>query len=404
MKSFKKKWGAQSNVLTDHYVPARLPTYGQQLETFVPSSYSMNQETVITSSYRAAEAELDHIIRTCDKHSAGSECDAYIDAQLVHATALHESEVADHENQIIRIQAARTRRKAALEREILPLQARAEKLAAEIAPLEDLRAQFQLHVGRRAFSVGLPITIAAMAIDAVVNFSFLQNILLSNAALLAITVICMSIMSDLSMWAMGTYLSRQGESFTSKPLFWAVTASLAGMFLLSTVTSILVRFGSMEVTFGSINATGEFVGKDAYTMAETGITLITAFLTTATGLLSFAFSLDKNAFLISLRERKRSELRDFVKKLEALHNELALLENAPDPWTLDLQKRAAAERQLEALRTGLKLHCRKMMVTLLSDPNFTEKMEISAEELIHATAGSVSHHPAASTLDRTKVS
>ena len=104
-------------------------------------------------------------------------------------------------------------RKATLERKISPLKEKIAKLQKEIEPLESLRSQFQFHIGRFAVSIGLPITIVAMIVDAAVNYSFLQTVLLSNATLLMITVICMSVMSDGSMWALGTFLSHRGENF-----------------------------------------------------------------------------------------------------------------------------------------------------------------------------------------------
>src|SRR5699024_3763022 len=123
----------------------------------------------------------------------------------------------------------------------------------------------------------------------------------------------------------GTFLSRRDEEFISKPLYYAICVGLLLMFFLSVVASIMVRWGSMDVTYGTINAAGEFVGKASYSLAEYGVTLVTAFLTTATGILSFAFSLDKNAFLVSIRERKKKELANCVAELAPLINELALI-------------------------------------------------------------------------------
>lgn len=69
-------------------------------------------------------------------------------------------------------------------------------------------------------------------------------------------------------------------------------------------------------------------------------------------------------------------------ELEPLLNELALLENAPDPQEWDERKRAAAEHQIEANRLGLKLHCRKQMTVRVNDPDFTERMAESGEALL----------------------
>lgn len=398
---FSKKKVGDYNVLTDNYVPASLPTCGQGLENFVTADYPMNKPEIVEAGYHDAEAYLDGVISTCDHHSNGTECDHYIDAETERCIAVHEAAIANNENQIVRIHSAREMRKATLERKISPLKEKIAKLQSEIEPLEGLRSQFTLHVGRFAISVGLPITIISMIVDAAVNYSFLQTVLLSNATLLMITVICMSVMSDGSMWALGTFLSHRGEKFTSKPLFWTICVSLASMFILSVVASVMVRWGSMDTTYGTINAAGEFVGKESYSLAEYGVTLITAFVTTATGLLSFAFSLDKNAFPVSIRERKEKELAKCLAELDPLLNERALLENSPDPREWDERKRAAAEHQIEANRLGLKLHCRKQMTVRVNDPDFTERMAESGDALLReASPADISKMPTAITLNK----
>ncbi len=405
MSIFNKKKAGHYNVPFDNYVPASLPTFGQSLENFVTADYPMNKPDIVEACYHDAETYLDGVIATCDHHSAGIECDHYIDAEMEHAYAVHDAAVANNENQITRIRSAREMRKATIKRKIITLEEKAEGLKSEIKPLEGLRSQFQVQVGRLSISIGLPATVLAMIVDAAVNYSFLQTVLLSNAALLMITVICMSVMSDGSMWALGTFLSRRSEKFTSKPLFWTICVGLASMFLLSVVASVMVRWGSMDATYGTINAAGEFVGKDSYSLAEYGVTLITAFVTTATGILSFAFSLDENAFHVSIRERKKKELAQCLNGLDTLLNELALLERAPDPQEWDERKRAAAERQIEASRTGLKLHCRKQMTILVNDPDFTERMTASGEALTaDASPTGVSFMPATTTVSLDKAS
>ena len=255
---------------------------------------------------------------------------------------------------------------------------------------------------RKVRSIGGPVTIAAMLVDALVNYSFLSGILLTNGALLIITVLCMSVASDGCMWGLAEMLNRKDEKFTTKPLFWTICGFLGGLFLLSVVASVMIRFGSMDVTYGTINADGEFVGKASYSLAEYGITLISAFVTTATGVLSFAFSLDKNAFKISIRDRKKGELAACVTELAPLENELALLENAPDVREWDDEKRAAAEHQIEALRVGLKLHCRKLLTEQVNDADFTEEMAESGKAVLpkEATESADDITPAAVHLDK----
>lgn len=379
---FKKKEKDFYSVLNEKYVPSPLPSYGMGLQNFVTSEYPMNKKEVVKERYEGVEKSLEDVITTCDKHSSGSECDNIIDGQHKHLVAEHEVAIATNENQIARIEAARKMRKESLTLKINPLKEKISKLESEIEPLENLRSQFELHIGHRTISAGLLVTLIAMIVDACLNYSFLQNVLLSNAALLMLTVTGMSVMSDGSMMALGVFLSRRKEKFVSKPLFITTCISLVAMFLLSIVASVMIRWGSMPETYGIINAAGEFVGKTTYSLADYGVTLITAFITTGTGLLSFAFSLDENAHLVSIREHKKKELAKCRAELDPLLNELHFLENAPDLHEWDDRKRAAAEHQIEATRLGLKLHCRKLMTARVNDPDFTERMAKSGEDLI----------------------
>ena len=382
MSRFKRKKGSYK-MLSDHYVPAALPTCGESLENYVASEYAVTDPSVIKKIYDDAKMAFQRVINTCDHHCAGTECDHYVDNAIGHLQGSLQAEIADHKNQITRIRSAMKMRKAALTQRITSLTERMAQLKTEIELLENLRAQFQLHIGNHAISLGLPITILAMIVDAAVNYNFLESILLSDRYLLWITVICMSIMSDFSMWALGTFISHRAENFTHRVLYRGICVMLLGMFILSVIASVAIRFGSMDATFGTVNAAGEYVGKTSYSLAEYGVTLVTAFLTTATGILSFAFSLDKNAFAVSVRERKRKELMKYQEELEPLEKELALLENAPDPQERDDDKLVSARQQIETTRTGLKLLCRKMMSENIQEPGFTEKMAVSGEQLVN---------------------
>lgn len=382
MSRFRRKKGSYK-MISDHYVPAALPTCGESLENYVTSEYSVTNPSVIKKIYDDTETTFQRVIDTCDHHCDGTECDHYIDNEISHLQGSLQAEIADHKNQITRIRSAMKMRKAALTQRITSLTERMAQLKTEIEPLENLRAQFQLHIGSHAISLGLPITILAMIVDAAVNYNFLESILLSDRYLLWITVICMSIMSDFSMWALGTFISHRAENFTYRILYRGICVMLLGMFILSVIASVAIRFGSMDATFGTVNAAGEYVGKTSYSLAEYGVTLVTAFLTTATGILSFAFSLDKNAFAVSVRERKRKELMKCQEELEPLEKELALLENAPDPQERDDDKLVSARQQIETTRTGLKLLCRKMMSENIQEPGFTEKMAVSGEQLVN---------------------
>ena len=302
-KRSKKKAGNAASRLSDRYESAILPSYGMGLETFIPGEYSMNDPAVIEAGYRDAETQLEGIADTCDAHSTGAEGDAFVDSQLRHTAAVMESEIAERDYQVARIRSAWEMRKAAISRSIRKLEEEVAELDARIEPLKDLHTQFNLRIGKRAVSIGVIVTLLAFLLDSVVNYSFLQNYLLTNRNLLAITVATMAVMSDGSMWALGTLLSRRHERFVPKGVFITGCVSLVLCFLLSIAATVMIRFGSMDATYGTVNAAGAFVGKASYSLAEYGITLITAFVTTCTGILSFIFSLDENAVAVSRRVR-----------------------------------------------------------------------------------------------------
>lgn len=386
MSIFKKRNKREEedyySVLSDHYVPRKLPSFGARLESFVTSDYQINDRNNIETAYAFVEEELGQIIQTCDSHVSGEELDQYIDVQIDSYIATVEATEANNKSQVCRINAAQSTRRQELERKIPELEKQIEKLKIEIEPMEALRSQFQIHIGSFQISVGFLVTIIAMVLDAAVNYSFLQNILLSNTTLLIITVASMSLMSDASMCALGVFLSRKDENFTTKKLFMTACIGFISMFLLSVVASIMMRYGSMQQSYGSIDANGNFVGKGTYSLAEYGVTLMSAFVTTATGLLSFAFSLDKNVVPVAIREEKKKELKIAMVTKDLYTNELLLLENRYNPKDWDEGKKAAAMHQIESLRLGLKLHCRKLLTIKMNDPDFTERMFVSGKELV----------------------
>lgn len=386
-KRSKKKAGNAASRLSDRYESAILPSYGMGLETFIPGEYSMNDPAVIEAGYRDAETQLEGIADTCDAHSTGAEGDAFVDSQLRHTAAVMESEIAERDYQVARIRSAWEMRKAAISRSIRKLEEEVAELDARIEPLKDLHTQFNLRIGKRAISIGVIVTLLAFLLDSVVNYSFLQNYLLTNRNLLAITVATMAVMSDGSMWALGTLLSRRHERFVPKGVFITGCVSLVLCFLLSIAATVMIRFGSMDATYGTVNAAGAFVGKASYSLAEYGITLITAFVTTCTGILSFIFSLDENAVAVSRRVRWEAQRAARAAELEALRCELSLLEGAPDPAVRDAARREAARNQIEADRIGLKLRFRKMLILRIKDADFTDRMARSADALLEGNPG-----------------
>ena len=124
----KRKNKGHYNILTGDYVPSFLPSFGMGLHTFVTTDYRMNKPEEIRSFYEETEEKLSEIMATCDRHSAGNECDCYIDSATEHNWALHQAEVAEHEAQIARIRSAIQMRKEDLDRIIGPLQDWADML------------------------------------------------------------------------------------------------------------------------------------------------------------------------------------------------------------------------------------------------------------------------------------
>ena len=374
MKNMKKNTEqAQNMEVSQKSAPAVLPKYGLDLDSLIPAPYTALNEEQMAQHYQACEARLNDVINTCDTYTPGDICDGFVDAQMQELYSRHSSEVGNHRYQIQRIQANRETRRETLTAQKEQTEADAERCRHELEPLAALRAPFVFHLGKHRLSLALLVTVLAMVVDALLNYSFLQNILLQNAALLLICVVGMSVMSDASMFALGELLSYREELSMPRWMFRLITIGLAAMFLISVVAGgIMVRFGSMDATYGSINTAGEFVGKESYSLAEYGIAIVTSFLTTCTGILSFAFSMNKNAPLLDRKQELEKELAQAETVLQDTCAELAALEHAPDLTEMDEGQRLAAEESLAAMRDGLKLHLRKMLALHQTTPECTE--------------------------------
>lgn len=378
----KKKKAIYGSVLSNEYVPAYLPRYGLGLDTFITSDYRLLSRGFIQEQYDAAETKLSELVQTSDRFSVGTSCDAYIEGQIPHLEAIHREDVATHEVQIQKIRSGLEVRKGVLERRMEQIEQSRTELARKIEPLKGLNAQFEITLGRFRIPLGLPVTITGMAVDALLNYSYLNTILMENVFLLAITVACLSVMSDGSMYALGMLMSRKDEEFMDKRLYTVSVIGLLTMFLLSVVSGVMIRFGSMDVTYGTINAAGEFVGKDSYSLAEWGISLVTAFLTTTTGLISLVFSIDKNAHLVDRRREMEVELAALDAEYGSLSAERDAIVHAADPAIRDLDCRKAAEINLKALPVGLKQHMRKLLALHQGEASYTDAMAESAATLL----------------------
>jgi hypothetical protein len=386
----KKKRQSHGSMLREDYVPSTLPKKGEDLDSFITADYALLSNAYLESCYSKLEQQIAPLVATTDRYTVGYLFDTFVDAQLLTVSNDFQAEVAMHELQIERIRAARQVRAQELDRLIAESQARMEELRTAIAPLKGKHAQFVAHLGNWHIPLGIPVTILAMIVDAFLNFSFLEGILLQNQFLLILTVIVLSVMSDGSMFVLGTLLSRKDERefMGSKAIYYTAIAGLLAMFLLSVAAgSVMVRFGSMDLAYGSINSAGEFVGKaEGYSLAEWGVTLVTSFATTATGLISMVFSLDQNAHLESRRRSLETQLTAESARYNSLQSERSALRLAADPSTRDHACRKAAENNLTALRTGLKQHIRKLLALHQQEASYTDSMADSAVTLSNAEA------------------
>ena len=377
-----KKKKEYSSVLTETYVPRHLPRYGQSLDTFITGNYRLLDTKYIDGAYTDCEDKLTALVQTGDQHTSGEVCDAFVDGQMAHLEAMHQEDVAMHDLQIEHIRSGVEVRKGVVERRIAELDERRNELCKEIEPLRGLRTQFQLKLGPLTLSLGAIVTVLAMVVDALLNWSYLQGVLTQAGSLLWITVLCMSFMSDGSMFVVGNLISRKNEKFMSKWLYYTTVGGLIAMFLLSVIAGVMIRFGSMDVTYGTVNAAGEFVGKESYSMAEWGVSLVTAFLTTCTGLASLAFSVDHNAHLVARRKELESSLKKVNTEYAALVAEKDALDYAVDPAIRDLACRKAAEDNMQALGVGLKHHVRKLLALHQKDADYTDSMGASAKAIL----------------------
>lgn len=390
MSKYSRKKGARINELHDHYVPSPLPApfkgleFSNQscyLDSFVTSTYPASDPSYLEEVRKKTMDELADLVKLSDSYSSGEGCFAHIDGRIKELYAEVENVGAEHQNQIGRINATKEARKRTLVERAREYEDEIANRTKIIEPLKDLRSQFTFKLGA-VISIGLLVTILSMVFDSIVSYSYYESILFSNRVLLWLTVIGTTLLSDLSMCTLGMYISRKDEKFTTKGLFYTICGALLLMFIVSFAASVLVRIGSMPETFAAVDSNGNPVPPESYTLAQWGITLVTAFITACTGVLSFAFSNDKNAHMVSVRERAKKERAAFWSKLEPISNEMILLDNAPDVSAYDFRKKNGAVCMIEALRLRLKLDSILMQALHVGDATFAERMSELAAKLI----------------------
>lgn len=378
---FKKKKETMGFVLEENYVPASLPKYGLNLDRYITGEYCLNSDSFIAGCYTACAEKLEELIQTSDSFTMGETFDAFLDGKIAHVESKHQYDVARHHLQTEHIKSAIAVRKNTLNQRKAILEKEIEKKRKVIEPLQDLNAQYELKLGKWHLQLGVIITLIAVVVDSLLNYSFLEGIILSDGFLLLVTVLGLSVLSDGSMFCLGTILSHRKEKYMSKGLYYTAVVGLSIMFLISAFACVFIKWGSMNVTYGTINAAGEFIGKETYSLAEYAATVATSAITSCTGLISLLFSVDENAHLVKQRRKLESSLRKDVLEYEPIVMELEALEHANDPGIYDKEKRIAAEANLEALKKGLKLYVRKLLALHQKDAAYTDFVSESARDL-----------------------
>ena len=232
--------------------------------------------------------------------------------------------------------------------------------------------------------LGLPITAIAFAADFFVNTEFVQSILYSNVNMLRILVVCLCLMSDGTMYALGNLVSKKSDSVSPR-MYRTFFAVFIFLFSVSVLGSIAIRIGSMPLTYGTFDAKGNFISKETFTVAEYALAVISSLATAVTGALSFFFSVDKEYYLEKECIKLKAEQAQDEKLCTQLEAELTSLEQAVDPMICDRERRKVAEANLKALRKGLKMLIRKLLALHQQDAAYSDAMAESAQKLLKDT-------------------
>ena len=383
----KKKQESFGSKNMEEYTPAFLPKNVEDghtdLSTFIVGDYSLLNDAFIEEQYRKLEGEVNPMVQISDEYTSGELCDPNAAIIWEFAKNKHNEEVTMHELSGKNILKARAVRIQELKERIPKLKDTIAKRQVKIDGLSDKHAKYAVRIGRFMLQLGLPITALAFAADCFVNTGFVQSILYANIKMLTILVVCLGLMSDGTMYALGTLVSKKSDS-TSKGLYRIFLGVFVSLFLVSVLGSIAIRVGSMPLQYGSFNAQGDFVSKDTFTVAEYALAIISSLATAVTGALSFFFSYDKEYYLEKECIKLRADQKQDEKLCNQLETELNSLEQAVEPMICDRERRTAAEANLEALRVGLLIHCRKLLALHQQDASYADAMTASAKKLLEA--------------------
>lgn len=369
----------------EEYTPAFLPKNVEEghtdLSMFITGDYSLLNLAFLEERYRQCERELTRLIQLSDTFSVGEMGDAYVDANWEFVKNKHEEEVAMHEVSGENIKKARLVRIQELKGKIPKLREKISKRQTKINNVSDKRASHAIRIGKKVIQLGLPITVLSLVVDLFVNTAFLENLLYSNQTMLRILVLCLCLMSDGTMYALGILISKKPDSMSTR-IYHVFSAIFISLFLISVFGSIAIRIGSMGLTYGDFDSTGTFIPKEEFSLAEWTLALISSLATAVTGLLSLYFSFDPEYCFEKEYWKLKAEQEQDEKLCMQLESELASLEQAVDPMICDRERRKAAEANLEGLRKGLKIHVRKLLALHQQDASYSMIMSESAKKIL----------------------
>lgn len=383
-KRLSKNRGAQhqkGRVLEETYVPVRLRPHGENLNTVITGDFEAMDENYLESIREKASVEVGSMIEYSDEFTTADICDGKIDGLMNKHICRHQEDNVMKELQADHISQSMEARKEELERKIPVLGKRIEARAAEIDSLKDLHTVHEVRLLGRCFSTGLLATLVCGIVDALLNFSFLQDILVENAILLGVCVMGLSVLSDGTMYVLGNMISNWSEKDMPLQVKKCISFALAGLFICSVIGSVGIRLGSMEQIFGSV-AVKDSAGQSIFTLAQWTIAALTALLTPCTGVISFACSVDRSRSGVVRRRNLEQEQATDEETFNELSAEYLKLCMSKSPAYYCSLRNAAAMNRLEALRTELKLDARTALALHQADCTYTQAMGNSMNEMM----------------------
>lgn len=383
---FNKKTESYESQNKEVYTPRPLPKFAEKghtdLSSFITQEYSLLDPTYLRQKFEDCKASLNSLIRTSDRFTLGSTLDGLVDSQINFERNLFHKECVYHEISAANINKARTVRRTELNDRVSTLSEEISQIKEELNSLGHPKGKHVLRIGRFMLQLGLPVTIIALIADFYVNTYFVKSMLFSKPDLLNILVICLCMLSDISLYVVSTTLSKHFDNPEEKRVQKILLCIFISFFILSILGAIGIRIGTMNLTYGSYDADGNWIGKTAFNISEWSLTILSSFCTGLTGAVSFWVGFDPGYW----KEKMVNELTEKLKAKETvyleLRSELLALTEATDPLETDLERRKAAEENLKALSIGLKAHLRKLMAIQQEDASFTAAMGQSTNELI----------------------